>query len=59
MAGSGQVEVALDVELSDAGRPRQIERPAKVVEERPGRRVRAFMRTALQASSASGGDARA
>ena len=59
VAGSVR-RVALDVELSDVGRPQQIERPAKVIEELPGGEFGAFMRTALQSvSSASGGDARA
>ncbi|HEX2414873.1 MAG TPA: hypothetical protein VHJ37_06640 [Thermoleophilaceae bacterium] len=60
VAGSGPVEVTLDVQLSDVGRPQRIERPAKVVEELPGGEFGAFMRTALQgASSAGGGDVRA
>jgi hypothetical protein len=54
---SAPITVALDVELSDVGRPQQVERPAKVVKELPGGEFGAFMRGVLQGSSAvTGGD---
>lgn len=55
--GSGPVELALDLELSDVGRPQQIEPPAEVSEQLPGGEFGVFMRTLLEGSSvATGGD---
>ena len=53
--GSGPVQVALEIELSDVGRPQQIERPGKVSEELPSGEFGAFMRTVLQGSAAATG----
>ncbi len=57
LPGSGGAALALEVELSDVGRPQRIERPAEVSKQLPGGQFGAIMRTLLQRSSAAtGGD---